>query len=306
MAERPAVRATPASVGTLPTTPLLPDGGRRPATARRLGRDARELVQARELTANLVRRDLKVRHRGTFLGMLWSLANPLLLVGLYYGIFKYILGASPAQDVARPDHHAVPFAIYFFAGLTLWNVFSNSLAGATGSVVGSGYLLRKVYFPRAILPLSTVLASVVTFGFELVVLMVATILLVGPPGVSILWVPVIVLVAAVMSFGFALFFAAITVFLRDMAHFVGLLLQLWFWATPIIYSLGFVSHRPGMVQLLKLNPMTGLVVGFRNVVVLHHPPDLRLLGYDLLVGLVVLGIGMYTFQRWQRLFSEIV
>jgi ABC-type polysaccharide/polyol phosphate export permease len=306
MAERPAVRATPASVGTLPTPPLLPDGGRRPATARRLGRDARELVQARELTANLVRRDLKVRHRGTFLGMLWSLANPLLLVGLYYGIFKYILGASPAQDVARPDHHAVPFAIYFFAGLTLWNVFSNSLAGATGSVVGSGYLLRKVYFPRAILPLSTVLASVVTFGFELVVLMVATILLVGPPGVSILWVPVIVLVAAVMSFGFALFFAAITVFLRDMAHFVGLLLQLWFWATPIIYSLGFVSHRPGMVQLLKLNPMTGLVVGFRNVVVLHHPPDLRLLGYDLLVGLVVLGIGMYTFQRWQRLFSEIV
>ncbi|MDQ6840457.1 MAG: ABC transporter permease [Actinomycetota bacterium] len=291
---------------TVAPPPVPPQRPPRPPTARKLGRDARELAQARELTANLVRRDLKVRHRGTFLGMLWSLANPLLLVVLYYGIFKYILGASPAQDVARPDGHAVPFAIYFFSGLTLWNLFSNSLAGGTGSVVGSGYLLRKVYFPRAILPLSVVLASVVTFTFELTVLMLMTLVLVGLPGFSILWLPVIVAITALVSFGFALFLSAVTVFLRDMSHFVGVLLQLWFWTTPILYSLQFVSRRPAMVRLLKVNPMTGLIVSFRNVVVLDHPPDLLLLGYDLLFGLVMLAIGMYTFQRWQRLFSEIV
>src|SRR5207248_4328111 len=127
------------------------------------------------LTFNLVRRDLKVRHRGTFLGMLWSLTTPLLLVGLYYMIFKYILRASPAQDVARPDHHAIPFAIYFFCGLTLWNFFNNSVGAATGSVIGSGYLLRKVYFPRSILPFSAVLSILVTFGFVLAVLLVAVV-----------------------------------------------------------------------------------------------------------------------------------
>jgi len=308
MVERAGLRTAPASISLAPPPepPSVPDGDKRPATARRLGRDARELVQARQLTANLVRRDLKVRHRGTFLGMLWSLANPLLLVALYYCIFKFILAASPAQDVARPDGHAVPFAIYFFAGLTLWNLFSTSLAAGTGCVLGSGYLLRKVYFPRAILPLSVVLASVVTFSFELVVLMLTAIVLVGPPGLSILWLPVIVVITAILSFGFALLLSAITVFLRDMAHFVGVLLQLWFWATPIIYSLQFVSRRAGVVRVLKLNPMTGLIVSFRNVVVLDHSPDFALLGYDLLFGLVMLGIGGYVFQRYQRLFSEIV
>ena len=110
----------------------------------------RELAGARELTANLVRRDLKVRHRGTFLGMLWSLTTPLLVVGLYYFVFKLLFKTSPATDVARPDHHAIPFAVYFYAGLTLWNLFASSILTSATSVTSSGYLLNKVYFPRAI------------------------------------------------------------------------------------------------------------------------------------------------------------
>lgn len=265
-----------------------------------------EVLRARELTANLVRRDLKVRHRGTFLGMLWSLTTPLILVGLYFCIFRFILKTSPAVDVPRPDRQSVPFAIYFFCGLSLWNLFSNSIASATTSVVGSGYLLRKVYFPRAILPLSAVLASLVTFGFELAVLSLAILVAVGLPSLHVLWLPVIVLIVLVMAYGFGLLLSAITVFLRDMTHFIGLFLQLWFWATPIIYSLPFVSDRPGMVQLLKLNPMTGPVVAFRNVVLLNHAPPLRLLAYDIFFAVVVLVVGAYVFQRSQRLFSEIV
>jgi ABC-type polysaccharide/polyol phosphate export permease len=265
-----------------------------------------ELWDARELTANLVSRDLKVRHRGTFLGMLWSLTTPLLIVGLYWFIFTYILRASPAQDVARPDGHAVPFAVYFFCGLTLWNLFANAVGASTGSVVGAGYLLNKVYFPRAVLPLSTVLSSLVTFGFELAVLVVMTLALVGPPGPHVLWLPVIVALVLVLAFGMSLLLSTVTVFLRDMAHFIGVFIQLWFWGTPIIYSLGYVSSRPALVRLLELNPMTGLVVSFRNVVLLGHAPDLRLLAYDALVAVVVLGVGAAAFGRWQRVFSEIV
>jgi lipopolysaccharide transport system permease protein len=290
----------------LSTVPIQRPAPTRPVTKKKFGADTRELLQARELTANLVRRDLKVRHRGTFLGMVWSLANPLLLVALYYVIFKYILRAQPAADDPRPDGQPVPFAVYFFCGLILWNLFANSLQAATTCVTGSGYLLRKVYFPRAILPLSTVLSGLVTFGFELVVLTTITLLFVGLPGISILWLPVIVAIVAVLAFGFALFLAAVTVFFRDVAHFIGVVLQLWFWGTPIIYSLQFVSGHADMVRLLKFNPMTGAIVSFRNVVVLNHAPDLKLLGYDLLFGIVMVLIGMFVFQRWQRLFAEIV
>lgn len=276
------------------------------SSVRRVGRDIRELVQARELTVSLVRRELKARHRGTFFGMLWSLTNPLLLVGLYYVIFKFILKTHPVDDLPRPDNNIVPFAVYFFSGLTIWNLFSNSAGAAPGSIVGSGYLLRKVYFPRAILPLSTVLSSLVTFGFELAVLLVIVLVAVGPPSAHILWVPAIVALVTVLSYGFSLFLSAATVFFRDVAHFIGVLMQLWFWATPIVYSLSFVSDKPGLVRILEANPLTGIVISFRNVVVLNRPPDFELLAYNTLFALAALLVGAYVFRRWQGLFAEIV
>ncbi|HTJ74430.1 MAG TPA: ABC transporter permease [Acidimicrobiales bacterium] len=287
-------------------------GPRRPDPAPLAGRATRvvawirELAGARDLTANLVRRDLKVRHRGTFLGMLWSLTTPLLIVGLYYFIFKLLFPQSPATDVARPDGRSVPFAVYFFAGLTIWNLFASSILTSATSVTSAGYMLNKVYFPRAILPLSTVLSALVTFGFELCVLLLVTLAVVGLPSAQLLWLPVIVAVVVALAFGLAMLLSAVNVFLRDTAHFLAVFVQLWFWGTPIIYSLRFVSRRPGLARLLKLNPMTGTVVSFRNVVVLNHAPSFKLLAYDVGCALVALVIGATVFARFQRTFSEIV
>ncbi|MEY2567821.1 MAG: lipopolysaccharide transport system permease protein [Actinomycetota bacterium] len=250
---------------------------------------------------NLVRRDLKVRHRGTVLGMLWSLTTPLLLVGLYYCIFKFILHASPV-----PDAKDVPFAVFFFCGLTLWNLFNNSVGAATSSIVGAGYLLRKVYFPRAILPLTAVLSSLVTFGFELIVLLLAALVFVGVPGVQVLWLPLIVLIVATFAYGLGMFLAAVNVFYRDVAHFVGIFMQMWFWGTPIIYSLSYVKDRPTFAHLLELNPMTGPIVAFRNALILDRPVPLGLLAYSSAFAVVMLALGGYVFHRQQRLFSEIV
>lgn len=266
----------------------------------------RELVGARELTWALVRRELSARHRGTFLGMLWSLTTPLLYVALYYFVFRFIFDAKAVGDAVRPDGHAVPFAVYFFGGLVIWNLFSTAVGTSTGSVTGSGYLLSKVYFPRAVLPLSTVLSATVTFGFELAVLFVATLLFAGLPNVELLWLPLIVAVVVVLSFGLALLLSGVTVFLRDVAHFVGVFLQLWFWGTPIIYSLDFVAERGWLLRLLELNPMTGAVVSFRNVVMLSRAPDYDLLAYDAAVAVVALVVGAALFNRWQRTFAEIV
>ena len=265
-----------------------------------------ELYRARELTANLVRRDLKVRHRGTFLGMLWSLTTPLLFVGLYWFIFTYIFRARDIQDATRSDGSVVPFALFFFGGLVVWNLFATAVGASTGSVIGSGYLLGKVYFPRAILPLSTVLSSVVTFGFELSVLLTATLIFGGIPGLQVLWLPLILVIVTVLAFGLSLILSAVTVFLRDVAHFIGVFLQLWFWGTPIIYSLSLMADRPALLRLLQANPMTGIVVSFRNVVLLNRPPDFKLLAYDALVALLCLAVGVKVFGRWQRQFAEIV
>jgi ABC-2 type transport system permease protein len=177
--------------------------------------------------------------------MLWSLTTPLLIVGLYYFVFTYIFRQSPVKDFARPDGHKVPFAIYFFSGLTVWNFFSSAVGASTGSVTASGYLLNKVYFPRAILPISTVLSSVVTFGFEMAILIAATLIAVGLPSFYILWTPLILLTVALFAVGLALLLSAVTVFLRDTAHFIAVFMQLWFWGTPVIYSLGYVENRPG-------------------------------------------------------------
>jgi homopolymeric O-antigen transport system permease protein len=266
----------------------------------------REVYRGRDLLANLVRRDLKVRHRGTFLGMLWSLTTPLLIVGLYYFVFTFIMRALPVEDLRRPDGHSAPFAVYFFCGLALWNFFSSSVGASTGSITGASYLLNKVYFPRAILPLSAVGSALVTFGFEAAILLVAVVVFVGLPSPYLLWAPLIVAVVAAFAVGLSLILSTITVFLRDTAHFVGVFMQLWFWGTPIIYSLKFVSQRPGLVRLLELNPLTGAVVSFRNVVLLNRPPDYSLLAYSTVVAVVVLAVGASVFQRWQRVFSEIV
>jgi len=266
-----------------------------------------ELWAARELTGNLVRRDLKVRHRGTFLGMLWSLTTPLLIVGLYYFIFKFIIKAAVAQDLPRPDGQAVPFAVYFFCGLSIWNLFATGVSASTSSVIGSGYLLNKVYFPRSVLPIASVLSALVTFGFEFAVLVFITLIAVGPPSIYVLWVPVIVAVVFLQAVGLALLLSAVTVYLRDMVHFIGIFMQVWFWSTPVIYSLIYVAREsPAALNLLKANPMTGAVVSFRNVVVLNNPPALKLLAYGAACAVVMAVMGTTVFARSQRRFSEIV
>lgn len=259
-----------------------------------------ELWHARDIVVNLVRRDLKVRHRRTILGFLWSLTTPLLTVGVYTLVFSVLFQVATAPETTYP------FAVYLFAGLVLWNFFLSSVSAATSSVVGAGYLLRKLYFPRAVLPLTSVLSSLVTMGFELSVLIVVSLAFKIWPTPYILYLPVIVLIVAAFSFGLALMLSAVTVFFKDIEHFIGIALQLWFWGTPIIYSLSITKSRPIMHNLLLANPMTGMVVGFRNALLDGKPVNPWYLGYASAMALLALALGTLVFSRTQRLFSELV
>lgn len=260
-----------------------------------------EYRSSRELLRNLVGRDLKIQHRGTVLGAMWSLITPITTVAIYTFIFTVVMPASPVRDAGD-----VPFAVYLFVGLTIWNLLAVGLTSATGSVVGSGYLLSKVYFRREILPLTSVLSASITFLWEFGVALIVVVVFVGFPGWQIVFVPLIVLVTMVLAFGLGLLLSAAAVFFRDVQHFIGIFMQLWFWGSPIIYSMSILDHRPTFQTAVQLNPMTGIIVSLRDVVLMHSTPDWKLLGYSAVVALLALAVGLVVFRRNQALFAEMI
>jgi ABC-2 type transport system permease protein len=206
---------------------------------RGFGRAAREVYDYRELLLNLVRKELKTRYKDSFLGFLWSLLRPMFLLAVYYIAIGKFLG--------------VPFPlfpIFLFCGLVAWTLFTDVLGGCTGSIVGNAGLIKKIYFPRELLPLSVLGAALVNFAMQLVVL-----------------------VAAVLIFGGELHGQQpANVAFRDVEHLIEIVLLLWFWTTPIVYGVGGVlnrMHHAGLDWLAKLylaNPMANVVIGFQQAV----------------------------------------
>ena len=210
-----------------------------------------------ELLRNLVRKDLKVKYKGSTLGFAWSLANPLLLLGVYYVVFQVILpGRIPS------------FAIYLMSGLLIWNAFSSAVTGATTSVVGNANLVKKVRFPLPVLPLSAVGFAAVHFVLQLLVLVVVVLAL-GHP----FWGPQLLLaipalgVALIFTIGLSLLVAALNVRYRDTQHLLDIGLLAWFWLNPIVYDVGLVRDKLGhWAGLFWLNPMADVVVTMQRAV----------------------------------------
>jgi ABC-type polysaccharide/polyol phosphate export permease len=268
-------------------------------------RSATRMVNAREITTALVRRDLVSRYRRTALGLLWSLAPPVFTVATYYFLFVTIAGTSPAPGVVRPDGTTVPVYVWMSTGVVAWTFFATAVGVGARSVIGAGPVLKSLAFPRSALPLTSVLSSLVGFAFEFVVLMALIVVTVGPPNAQILWLPVILLVIAAFSFGIGLILSSLTVFARDLGELITLVLRLWMLGTPVVFSLDLIADQPTLTRAIELNPMTGPIIGFRNVVLMNTAPDFGLLAYSAVFTTAVVAIGWVVFHRWQRLFPEL-
>lgn len=259
----------------------------------------REVGEARQILANLVRRDFSTQHRNSFLGLAWSVLNPLLTVAVFTFIFA-LFRAAPTGSLQ------VPFALFFFTGLILWNMFSSALMNASGSIVGGGYLVQKVYFPREILPLSNVIVAAITFLFEFAVLLVVMLLFRHWPTWESLLAPVPVLVALLMAYGFGLVFATADVFFRDVEHFLSFFVFLWFWLSGVIYDSSIVQqHGEKAYFVFNLNPVVPVINSFRQLMLGGHAPW-GWLAYSAAwaVGLIV--FGMWFFNRHERKFAELI
>lgn len=260
----------------------------------------RELVAARQILANMVRRDFAAKHKNSFFGMAWSLVNPLLIVAVFSFVF-YFLGARVQGETRHP------FAIFFFCGITLWNFFSVALTGATGSIVTGGYLLKKVYFPREILPLSQVFAALITFAFELIVLMVAAPFFGVRPHWTLVFVPLIVAETFLLAYAGGLLLSALTVVFRDIEHFIGVVMQVLFWGSAIIYDLKIVADKsPAVGRLMKANPVLDLVTAFRAVVLDGRAPSGLGLAYVGGLALTLYLAASRSFNRREPLFAELI
>ena len=233
--------------------------GPKPGLFRGTVASIRDIWAHRELTTLLVKRELRARYKNSSLGFVWSMLKPLAQLLVYY----FVIGELMKFGTGIPD-----FGIYIFAGLTVWTIFNEMVTGGTGSIVANSGLVKKVYLPREVFPLSTVGASMVNFGIQLGILLAFTAIAGAfPTTARILYVPLGLLLILTFGTALALVLSAINVYMRDMQHLVEIAMMLLFWASPIIYPYSLVAERFGgswVQELYLANPVTLAVLAFQR------------------------------------------
>jgi len=253
----------------------------------------RDIYRYREAVRNLVARDLKVRYSNSVLGIVWSLFSPLLMTLVYYVVFTYLVPSGIQK-----------FPVYIMVGLMPWTYFTSSLIGSTLAISGNGHLINRVYFPREVLPLASLLANGVNFLISLVLLFAVIAVFQIPLGISLIWLPVIVLIQTAFSFGLGLLLAAVNVYFRDTQQLVDVGILAWFFVTPIIYSIDLIHNNTLKLVLQIVNPMAGLVIAYRHVLYSGDWPQLGLLAITTLEAVLILVVGAFVFRRLSPAFAE--
>lgn len=277
----------------------------------------KEIFSHRELLDLLIRRELKSRYKDSTLGFVWSLIKPLVQLLIYYVFIGTVLGASRGV----PD-----FAIFVFAGLTLWGLYSEIISTGTASIVSNGGLIKKVYLPREIFPLAATGSAIFNFLVQMVVLIVAIVVLGQVPlSLNLLYVPAAVAIVLIWGIAFAVLLSALNVYLRDIQYLVEVVMLLLFWASPIVYSwtlvVQSVKQHTWLLEVYLLNPISLGILAFqrglwqagsqtRVIEGKSIPPvdwpaymDFRLLAAAI-VGLIVLFISQRIFARLQGNFAQ--
>lgn len=253
-----------------------------------------ELWTHRRVAFFLALRDLKVRYAQTLLGIVWVVLQPLAGAAVFAVVFGHFV---------RVHSDGIPYPVFVFAGLTLWTYFSGALGSAAESLVGNSALVTKVYFPRILAPLGAVLPGLVDIVFASIVLAVLMASYSVVPGLALLLAPVWVLSTAAFAFAAGLWLAALNVEYRDVRHALGFVVQVWLFATPVVFPSSIVHG--GWRYALALNPMTGLVDGFRWSV-LAAPAPSRLALISLASGLLILLGGLAYFRAAEQRFADVI
>ena len=283
----PAILSPSTPGGPEPTIKIRPPRKWVPA-------DLHELWEYRELLFSLVGRDVKIRYKQTALGFLWAIIQPLLLMV----VFSLFFGG-----LAKIPSEGIPYPLFSLAALIPWTLFSEGLTRSTTSMVQNANIITKVYFPRLIMPISGILSPLVDFMIAFVILLFMMAYYGFIPTIAIILLPLFILLALMTSLAIGLWLSALNVKYRDFQYTIPFLIQIWLFASPVVYP---SSLLPQQFRILYgLNPMAGVIEGFRWALLGTNPPEAMIL---VSVGVVVLLLvgGLFYFKRMEQYFADVV
>ena len=251
----------------------------------------KELYNYREMLSNLVKKDLRTRYKGSVLGFLWTFVNPILQLIVYTMVFSIIMKVNVDK-----------FYIYLFIALIPWLFFATSIQNGASSIISNKDLIKKIYFPRLIIPISVVNASFMNMIFSMLIVFVALIL--SGIGLSryIFMLPIIMMIEYLFTLGLSFVFAAVNVFFRDLEHILGIIIMGWFYLTPIVYTTDMVPQE--YLWIFKLNPMVPIMDVYRQILYYKQLPSFNGLGLIFIFSIAMIVIGYYIFQKLQKNFVE--
>ena len=251
----------------------------------------KELYQYRELLKNNVKKDIRGKYKGSFLGVLWSFINPLLQVAVYAIVFPYIMRVK-----------ADNYLIFLICGIIPWTWFVTSITQSTSCITNNSNLIKKVYFPRSILPISVVTSGVINFLISCVIIIIAV--LISGLGLSwhLVFLPIIVIIQYMVCLAFAFLLSAINVYIRDVEYIAIFVLNMMFYATPILYSIDLFDGW--LIWLFRLNPMAHIINAYRDIFYVHNVPQLGNLGILAAVSFTILIICYRIFMKLEKRFAE--
>jgi lipopolysaccharide transport system permease protein len=282
------VAAVPASQPWAPTLTIKPRQGF-------VGLDLHELWAYRELLYFLVWRDLKVRYKQTALGVAWVVLQPLAAVLLFTVIFG---------ELVKMPSDGVPYPLFAYAALLPWNFFAGTMTRASTSLVNNQNLITKIYFPRLVIPVAAVLAGLPDMAISFLVFLGFMVWFGVWPTAAVLTLPLFLLLATAAALGVGLWLSALNVQYRDINHLVPFLVQVWMYASPVIYSASLIPER--WRWLYGLNPMAGVIDGFRWALLARPQPPDSLLGLSTAVVVLLLVTGVICFQRMEDSFADVI
>lgn len=252
----------------------------------------KEIYAYREMIFSLVRRDLKGRYKGSVLGFLWTFINPLLQLMVYTFVFSTVM-RSGIED----------YYLFLFVALVPWLFFSTSLTGGASSILAQKEMVKKIYFPREILPIAYTTSQFVNMLLSFIVIFV--ILLISGKGLNteaLLYLPIIMFIEYILSLGVAMLSSAVTVYFKDFEYILGILAMAWQFLSPVMYAVDMVPEE--VMPIFKMNPMTPILIAYRDILYYKKSPDLSTLIQAIIFGVILLIVGWLIFGKLKRHFVE--
>jgi ABC-2 type transport system permease protein len=253
----------------------------------------KEIYEYRHMMAGLIKRDLRGRYKRTALGFLWTFLNPTLQMLVYYTIF-------PLMGRGRGIPH---YPVFLFIGIITWGFFGSSLTGGTTAVLSQGGMVKKIYFPREVLPITFVTSNLIHMLYTFVIIFAAVIISgIGINPITLLYLVPVMIIEYIFALAVTFILSALTVYFRDLQHIMHTIYLLWWFSTPVFWSMENMNE--GRRKLLMLNPMASIIISYRNILYSKRIPEMQPLFQTFIISGICLALGILIFEKLKKHFAE--